>query len=867
MARGGDAARGRAHRRTVAGRLRRGPARRDDAGRRPADLRGPGALLRTHLPDAVPARLGARRDRPAGRHEYQGHPTARTHLRRRQDAYAGDAAPPRARPGRAAGPARGGAFQVARRHAAAAGARGRAQLRQARRGKRNAGARPARGSALAAASVERARLSTGGRGRGARPARRRRRGRTRHAARGAAVGRAAVAAAGRRPVHPGADRRSPDVRARESRARRRVAHPVDRFLPIPVSGRGQGGPLRPGRVAARLRPGEERSLRQGTQRTDLRDPQPAARRRRATRAEGGRGRGAAPPLLRDRVDRRPRRLPPARHGRGGEHRRDRRDRPQGPDAGGGPLPAQFPLPSRPDGHLLYALDATRRVPAHARDSADVRHRAARRRTVGRGAAGRAERVPAGPRTGGRSRSGARVDRHRHARGDRGAGQRLDVGLRGRVGQGAQHSGRAARAEVPGDGTGGVRGVPEFAAHRAEGAHAGRGRAGRGDAARPHRTGQGAAALDRTVLVSGRSRIRRRPAGGAQGVAAGQPAEPETDAPRRVRQPGDGGDGRAETPGRRAADAQPDPGRGAGRGARPPVAGAAARRRERRGVPLRRAGAAGRVRLGQAESRGAALPRRDDRPRPPAHLPQRGRAGGTVARRTRRGAHGRPRISRLGGGARPTGAPAARPAARGPAGGLDGPGQTTDSRSGPPCLGDRGDRQRAERRPRLQAHGRERAAVSDRAGRFAGADAGHAGQPGGPAAGRPVRPVARGRAGAPGEGSGRRVRRESAAAQDAAAQGGARHHRPRRARGGVRRRADPARRLRQDVVAHADRRGRAQGTHAGGVPARTGGAAGTSAGGPGPGRAAGPVGGRVGHGSRRGGVLHGRPDGRGAARRL
>ena len=116
---------------------------------------------------------------------------------------------------------------------------------------------------------------------------------------------------------------------------------------------------------------------------------------------------------------------------------------------------------------------------------------------------------------------------------RGTGLGGDPG--GRTGQGAEDSGGPIRTEAPRDRTGRLYGVPQFAAYRAEGAHAGSDRFGRPDATRPHRVGAGAPPLDGPVVVPGRERIRhgigdgRRPATAAEGLAARQSAKPEADA--------------------------------------------------------------------------------------------------------------------------------------------------------------------------------------------------------------------------------------------------------------------------------------------------------------------------------------------------
>ena len=193
----GGAARRRADRRAVAGRLRGRPARRDDAAGGAAGLRRPGPVLRADLPDLRAARAGARRRAAPRRPEHEGDTAARADLRRRQDAYAGGAAPSGARPGGAAGPARGGAVPVARRGGAAAGARGGARLRQAGRREGDGGARTGRRDALAEAPLERARLPARGRGRAAGAAPGRSGRRAGDGAGRAAAGRPARAAAGR----------------------------------------------------------------------------------------------------------------------------------------------------------------------------------------------------------------------------------------------------------------------------------------------------------------------------------------------------------------------------------------------------------------------------------------------------------------------------------------------------------------------------------------------------------------------------------------------------------------------------------------------------------------------------------------------
>ena len=299
-----EAARGRAHRRAVAGRLRRRPARRDDAAGSAPDLRRSRPFLCAHLPDLLPARAGPG-CRPAPRGpEHEGGAAVGADLRRREDAHPGGAAASRARPRVAAGPARGRAVQVRRRRAVAAGAGRGARLRQAGRREGDGGAGAGRGAALAEAPVERARLPARRRGRPSGAARRGPGRGARDGAGRAVAGRPAVAAPGRGAGDARADRRGADVRARQGRGGRGVARAVDRFLPVPVPGGDQGRPLRTRGVAARLGPRQERRHRQGHQRPDRGDLQPAERGRGAAGPEGGRGRGAAPALLHPRVYRR-----------------------------------------------------------------------------------------------------------------------------------------------------------------------------------------------------------------------------------------------------------------------------------------------------------------------------------------------------------------------------------------------------------------------------------------------------------------------------------------------------------------------------------------------------------------------------------
>ena len=400
-----QAARGRAHRRAVAGRLRGRPPRRDDAAGPSSDLRGSDTLLRPDLPDLLAARAGPRRHAAPRGPEHQGGAAARADLRRRQDPHPGGAAASRARPRVAAGPARGRAVQVRRRRAVAAGAGRGARLRQAGRREGDGSARAGPRAALAEASVERARLPDRG---GGRPPGAARRGPGRGAGDGsgrALARRPAVAAAGRGAGYPGPDRRGADVRARQGRGGRGVARAADRLLPVPVPGGDQGRPLRTGGVAARLGHRQERRHRQGHQRADRGDLQPAEGGRGAAGPEGGCGRGAASALLHPRVDSRCGRLPASRDDRGAQPRRGGRCRAQGPPERRGSLRPRLSLPPRPDRPVLRALDAARPVPADARHPADVRHRAARRRELGHVAPGRPQRVPVGARPRRHRRSG------------------------------------------------------------------------------------------------------------------------------------------------------------------------------------------------------------------------------------------------------------------------------------------------------------------------------------------------------------------------------------------------------------------------------------------------------------------------------
>ena len=297
-------------------------------------------------------------------------------------------------------------------------------------------------------------------------------------------------------------------------------------------------------------------------------------------------------------------------------------------------------PFHPDLTDLFYVRWTqlRPVSADARHPADVRHRAARRRELGHVAPGRPQRVPAGARPRRHRRGGPRADRRRDPRGDREPRARLggDTGRRAR--QGAGHSGRAARTEGPRDRAGSLHGVPRLAADRSEGPDAGSDRAGGRHAPRPHRAGAGAAPLDGPVVVPRRERVRqrtrdgRRPPAAAEGVAARGPAEPEADAPRRLHQPGDGGGGGIEAAGRGPRDEEPDARHAGVRRARAHAARAAPRRRGRRRVPLRRPAALVRLERGTAQPRRAPFHRRDHRPGPPAHPPQRRRARGAVDRR-------------------------------------------------------------------------------------------------------------------------------------------------------------------------------------------------------------------------------------------
>jgi hypothetical protein len=152
---------------------------------------------------------------------------------------------------------------------------------------------------------------------------------------------------------------------------------------------------------------------------NLRDLQSAEGGGRPTGAEGRCSRGAAPPLLRTCIDRRRRGLPPTRYDGRSQHRRARRDRPEGQIERGGPISRQLPLSPRPHRHLLHALDTVGRVPAHTRHPADIRACAAGRGEMGRFAVSRSERVLTGAGPRGHRRGGTRTDRNCHARGHRG----------------------------------------------------------------------------------------------------------------------------------------------------------------------------------------------------------------------------------------------------------------------------------------------------------------------------------------------------------------------------------------------------------------------------------------------------------------
>jgi hypothetical protein len=176
--------------------------------------------------------------------------------------------------------------------------------------------------------------------------------------------------------------------------------------------------------------------------------------------------------------------------------------------------------------------------------------------------------------------------------------------------------------------------------------------------------------------------------------------------------------------------------------------------------------------------------------PPSYLPQCRRSGCAVARWARRRSHPHPRISRLGGGAQPAQGPAAGSLTGRDARDVDGAGAQANSGGDPPSLVDRRDRERAERHPCLQGHGRGRAFVLDRQDRQALAHSGHRHQRRGDAAGRTLRPMARRQAITPPEGPGDRVRREPETAEDAPPERDPRHPRSGRSGRQLRRLAHP-----------------------------------------------------------------------------
>ena len=210
-------------------------------------------------------------------------------------------------------------------------------------------------------------------------------------------------------------------------------------------------------------------------------------------------------------------------------------------------------------------------------------------------------------------------------------------------------------------------------------------------------------------------------------------EAEADQEHRDAQEPHGGHG-----GRRLQDQGPQPAR------------EAERRHRRRRLPLRRARAEGGVDLGQPERRGAAVPRRDDRPGPPPRPPQRRGPGGAVAG----GAGGRPRshprLPGLGGGPVAVEGPGRRPGPPRDAGRQPGGGEEEGPRGGPAGVQHRRHRLRGERGPGVQADPRhlEPALRADQGGHPV-AHPGDGRQLRGPAARGALRPLAVGRDGAAG----------------------------------------------------------------------------------------------------------------------
>ena len=151
--------------------------------------------------------------------------------------------------------------------------------------------------------------------------------------------------------------------------------PADRLLPVSVPGGDQGRPLRSRRLAARFRSREDRHVRQGADRSRYstsstgRGKRASSRCRRQDVAEVLRRRFFTPGSIAES-----RLLPPARYRGGRQHRPGRRDRAQGPGERGTTLPRRLSLPPGSDRHLLHQVGAVGRVPAHARDPADLRHR-------------------------------------------------------------------------------------------------------------------------------------------------------------------------------------------------------------------------------------------------------------------------------------------------------------------------------------------------------------------------------------------------------------------------------------------------------------------------------------------------------------
>ena len=814
------------HRRTLAGPVRRRPARSDAGAGQASGLRGPGAVLRADVRHARASGLGARRGRAAGGQERQGGAPVGADVRRRQDSHADHAVPPVPRPCLAAGPGRGPRVQGARGTRPAGGVPGDALLRQDRRGDRPCGrAGTGRPNPRPASPVEHAGLSAGRRRRTARHPRRRSCAGAGHAACGAAAGQADRQAPEARTVNADPGGRGADVRPRQGRRRRGVGRPHPRLLPVLDAGGRQGGPRGDGGLAAGHGPHQaDRRLGQGPRVRPLRRGATAEGRGRGARAEEGRGRGAAAALLRGGRPARSGRLPAPRHrrgprlGQGAVHHR--------PLALGrrGALPAPLPLPPQAHRRVLHLLDAVGGLSADPRHSAHAGRRAPGRGEVGRESVGGSGGAAVGPRRVGAVRGGARTGRRRDDRDRRGQEAGVGTAADQGAGEGSRHSARDSGAGGRARGrTGGGRRLPALAARGPEDSDAAPAAHGRGGRAGRDRAGQGVGPLAGSLLVPGRrgrGLSRPRHAAAAHRLAAGEPPQPAPDARRRLQEPGHGGGG-GRPPERRSAQEQVVAGRRFGRRSKGAHDARVAQGRGRRpDVSLRGAGRRGRLAVGQAQPRGAELPR-DQGEGPPSRAPQCARGCCAVAGRAGGGARRDTRLPRLEGGREPAVGPRGGRRSHAAPAASAGRGAASHPRDCARGVVHRHHLRAGRPSPRLQAGGHRRPALRRDQERRPLAHPGDRGQRRGSAARRSLQPVARRRGVSLRPGLGRRLCASPPAAEGAqppaAAGHGAAGRRGRPLRGSP----APPRRQPSHVVARARARRRAGRGPAGGRAAGEG----------------------------------------------